>query len=218
MKPGIHQALLRQNENWLLFTHPQEILQTQQLTEVLPALRYLETQVEKNGLHAVGFLSYEAAPAFDPALQALPAPGFPLLWFGLYPPPASVSLPALPPNLLNLRWKPDTSRRAYQNAIREVKKQIASGNTYQVNYTLVTPPVGCGLLAGTFRAWLLQSGQIKEQVLRVEDLPQCKTLYRINSIRRWQKVSLSPPPGEGEPLEPKSRPYLPAPPRGREER
>ena len=34
--------------------------------------------------YAAGFISYEAAPAFDRALTTRPPDDFPLLWFGLY--------------------------------------------------------------------------------------------------------------------------------------
>ena len=55
---------------------------------------------------------------------------------------------------------------------------------------LVTPPVECGLLPGTFRAHLLEQGQIREQILRLEDLPRCTRLFRINSVRGWQECEL----------------------------
>ena len=53
--------------------------------EVMDCLRRVEHLVESQGLHAAGFVSYEAAPAFDRALAVREAPGFPLLWFGLFP-------------------------------------------------------------------------------------------------------------------------------------
>lgn len=36
---------------------------------------------------------------------------------------------------------------------------------------LLTPPISCGLLAGTLRAALLKQGRAKERVLRLHDLP-----------------------------------------------
>ena len=46
-----------------------------------------------------------------------------------------------------------------------------------------TPPVECGLLAGTFRAHLLETGQIRERKIRVEEIGHWETFYRINSVR-----------------------------------
>ena len=53
------------------------------VTEVLPALRHLEAQV-RGRLYAAGYIAYEAAPAFDTALQVRSGSSLPLLWFGLY--------------------------------------------------------------------------------------------------------------------------------------
>ena len=78
---------------WQCFTHPCEIVETCRHDEVLNCLRR-GTRVESEGLHAAGFISYEAAPAFDCALVVREAPGFPLLWFGLFPAVETISLPA----------------------------------------------------------------------------------------------------------------------------
>ena len=70
---------------WQRFVRPCEIIETCRHDEVMDCLRRVEHMVESQGLHAAGFVSYEAAPAFDRALVVREAPGFPLLWFGLFP-------------------------------------------------------------------------------------------------------------------------------------
>ena len=62
-----------------------EIVETCRHDEVMDCLRRVEHLVESEGLHAAGFVSYEAAPAFDRALTVREAAGFPLVWFGLFP-------------------------------------------------------------------------------------------------------------------------------------
>lgn len=52
----------------------------------------------------------------------------------------------------------------------------------------ITPPVNCGLLPGTFRAQLLAEGQIKEQLISLDDLRNTQTIFLINSVRRWIKI------------------------------
>jgi para-aminobenzoate synthetase / 4-amino-4-deoxychorismate lyase len=52
----------------------------------------------------------------------------------------------------------------------------------------LTPSVESGLLPGTFRAWLLDQGKIREQILKVNDLENCSKLYLINSVRKWQEA------------------------------
>lgn len=122
--------------SWLYFENPLEIIRIARLDEVIPALRRIETLVKKNGWYAAGLVSYEAAPAFDPAFVTRAPDAFPLLWFGLYagprigPPPAPTdAAPALE------TWSPSVNRPTYDAAIDQIKTHIAHGETYQVNYT-----------------------------------------------------------------------------------
>jgi para-aminobenzoate synthetase/4-amino-4-deoxychorismate lyase len=55
---------------------------------------------------------------------------------------------------------------------------------------LLTPPIACGVLAGTFRAHLLETNHIHESPIRVEQLDQCAKIFRINSVRGWQDVKI----------------------------
>jgi para-aminobenzoate synthetase/4-amino-4-deoxychorismate lyase len=121
---------------WLRFENPARVICARSLAEVLPCLREVETCVDKNGWHAAGFISYEAAPAFDSALTVRDAGGFPLLWFGLYP--SVQHSQALEQDSAGWQvdtWQPTVSRESYNAAIQHVKDQIAHGRTYQVNYT-----------------------------------------------------------------------------------
>ena len=136
IKPQVNEVFLRHKSNWLHFTHPHHIISTETAEGVLPALRVIEDLVNINGWHAAGFLSYEAAPAFDKAHQTHPADGFPLLWFGLYPPPRLASKPEPDSAKPALTWLPTTNRDTYNAAIASIKKHIAEGRTYQVNYTM----------------------------------------------------------------------------------
>lgn len=128
---------------WLHFEHPLEIVTVSQPGEVVAALRRIETLVEHNGWYAAGFISYEAAPAFDEAFKTHPVADFPLLWFGLYPKcqtmdggPWTVEDRPLPTDLYSIEtWSPSVTRAAYDEAIVRIKEHIASGETYQVNYT-----------------------------------------------------------------------------------
>jgi para-aminobenzoate synthetase/4-amino-4-deoxychorismate lyase len=137
MRPETNEVILRQADGWRYYQNPHQILQTDRLDQILPLLWEIESLVETHGWHAAGFLSYEAAPAFDPALSVHPdGSGFPLLWFGLYPPPRPVELPAPPAAPPPMRWKASIPRKAYNTGIAAIKDHIARGETYQVNYTL----------------------------------------------------------------------------------
>lgn len=123
---------------WLNFRQPVQVFAAHALPDVRPALAEAEALVESRGLYAAGFISYDAAPAFDPSFQVRPAdPGFPLLWFGLYPAPEVAPAPMPPAGALPLggEWAPSVTRAEYAAAIDGVQAHIARGDTYQVNYT-----------------------------------------------------------------------------------
>src|SRR5688572_5037959 len=131
-----NEVLLRDGKEWLHFAHPHQILIAERLQDVIPALRELERLIQANDWYAAGFLSYEAASAFDPAHQTKPSAGFPYLWFGLYPKPGVAELPLPKRSKEILSWRPTTDRETYNANIVRIKKYIAEGRTYQVNYTL----------------------------------------------------------------------------------
>jgi para-aminobenzoate synthetase/4-amino-4-deoxychorismate lyase len=54
-----------------------------------------------------------------------------------------------------------------------------------------TPPRECGLLAGTYRAELLEQGRIRERRLRIEDLHRADEVHLINSVRERVPVAIS---------------------------
>ena len=81
---------------WLRFQDPCEVLQTSRLDEVMPLLQRMEARIDQERLYAAGWVSYEAAPAFDPALAVREPGDFPLLWFGLYRRGEPVALPRPP--------------------------------------------------------------------------------------------------------------------------
>jgi len=144
-------VLLKENNRWLHFTRPWQIIVAEKLEEILPGLREIERLVNGKGWYAAGFLSYEAASAFDPALhthalssfrdnlsplRTARTTGFPFLWFGLYSEPRAVVLPKPEGSQQILDWRPTTTHEEYDSAIATVKEHIAEGRTYQVNYTM----------------------------------------------------------------------------------
>lgn len=55
-----------------------------------------------------------------------------------------------------------------------------------------TPPIECGLLAGTFRAWLLDQGIVHERIIRVTELANCSRVFLVNSVRQKQEAIVCP--------------------------
>ena len=134
-----NEVLLKNSNEWLYFSDPHKVLQTANVDEVRETLQEVEDLVNINGWYAAGFVSYEAAPAFDNALHVLDSEGFPLIWFGLYPEPRSLKTSEILRDFRGLaayEWQPSIEREEYNNAIEKIKNAIASGQTYQVNYTM----------------------------------------------------------------------------------
>jgi para-aminobenzoate synthetase/4-amino-4-deoxychorismate lyase len=60
----------------------------------------------------------------------------------------------------------------------------------EIDGELLTPPVHCGLLAGTFREELMANGEIKEGIITLAALKRSQRLFLVNSVRRWRKAIL----------------------------
>ena len=118
----------------LAFTAPERIIVARTIAEVRPALHEVQ-QATQDGLYAAGMICYEAAPAFDAALQAYAPGALPLLWFGLFRAP--VTLPRITRQHAAISgWIADTDRANYDANIVAIREAIARGDTYQVNYTM----------------------------------------------------------------------------------
>ena len=133
-------ALVRQARtgNLLFFEGLESVIHAHTAREVLPALQQVMQQVERKGLFAAGFVSYEAAPAFDPYLKVRPDDsGFPLLWFGLFSWMQETELPGTvsQAGLQGLDWEPSITPREYSRALDRIREHIRTGDTYQVNFT-----------------------------------------------------------------------------------
>lgn len=130
-----NEITLQANGQWYTFHDPVDVEAVSRAEEVMPVLRRVETAVGEHGLYAVGFITYEAAAAFDLAVHP-PVDGLPLLWFGLYRAPSiSDRLPATTDPYHLDEWRASVGWGEYQAAIERIKAEIAAGYTYQVNYT-----------------------------------------------------------------------------------
>jgi para-aminobenzoate synthetase / 4-amino-4-deoxychorismate lyase len=122
----------------LLFSAPVAVVTAHRPEHVRPALRAVE-RARTEGLYAAGYVGYEAAPAFDPALVVRHGGAMPLLWFGLFDAPVSADVSDGPAGTCPSapgEWAPSRSRSSYDAAIAHIRSLIERGETYQVNYTL----------------------------------------------------------------------------------
>ncbi|WP_043776214.1 aminodeoxychorismate synthase component I [Desulfomicrobium escambiense] len=120
--------------SWVRYERPAAVFEAHRHDEIPGLLAHLEGEVERTGLHAVGFLAYEAGSAFDAAMPAAPCTPFPLAWFGLYGPPLTIHLDATTPAPA-LAWTSELNEPSHSGALARIREHLACGETYQVNFT-----------------------------------------------------------------------------------
>lgn len=129
-----------------LYRDPVEIVRADRLDEVAGALDYLRG-ARGRGLHAAGFISYEAGFAFEPRLTQLAeakrdAQSPPLIWFGLFTGYENID-PAAVPGVFPVPAtntiappRPQIDRAEYDEAFAQVQKLICAGDIYQANLSI----------------------------------------------------------------------------------
>lgn len=122
-------------ERWQLrFEHPHRVLVAHQAAEVVDVVAQAE-QAARDGHWVVGFVAYEAAAAFDAALLVkAPSSRLPLAAFGIY---GAETAPHVAPQdaFCCGPWRSDTSREAMRDGVDAIRRRIAAGDYYQINYT-----------------------------------------------------------------------------------
>ena len=122
---------------WLYFEQPENIITCYSVNEVADCLSQVERYTEQ-GYYAAGFLAYEAAAGFDVAYETHAASSdLPLLWFGIYKKPHSLTAEQLASSQPYTAgaWKPNIQKSVYEQAIARIKQHIHAGDSYQINYT-----------------------------------------------------------------------------------
>ncbi|UOF89670.1 aminodeoxychorismate synthase component I [Fodinisporobacter ferrooxydans] len=125
----------------LLFRDPIQIFAVYSIEDVYPTLCAIQMEVNK-GLYAAGFLTYEAAPAFDPAFSAAHSHKLPLAWFGIFQEPLQEPHAVLAKPFAGtgefhfMPWESTVSKEEYASKMQRIKDAIGRGETYQLNYTM----------------------------------------------------------------------------------
>ena len=120
------------------FTQPIKELKTRDLAEVADLLAKVESYQEQ-GYYVVGYVSYEAAPAFEEklAVHKLPLLGEYLLYFTVHDRVETSPIPLTYEEVdLPSKWREQTSAENYEKAISQIHHHLRQGDTYQVNYTV----------------------------------------------------------------------------------
>jgi para-aminobenzoate synthetase / 4-amino-4-deoxychorismate lyase len=116
----------------LAFFDPLAVLEARTLGEVQPVLEQVEAEA-RQGRWCVGFVAYEAAPAFDTAMAVHPSDGL-LAWFGVFDQAHAWPAPS-DHRYEPLSWNEGIDRAAFERAIDRIHAAIADGEVYQINFT-----------------------------------------------------------------------------------
>lgn len=96
-----------------------------------------------------------------------------------------------------------TRRRVYEEALAEaagyddvvlynhggyVTESTRANVVARIDGGLVTPPVDCGLLPGTFRQWMLENSLARERPITVQELLEAEMVFLVNSVRGMYPV------------------------------
>jgi para-aminobenzoate synthetase/4-amino-4-deoxychorismate lyase len=85
---------------------------------------------------------------------------------------------------------PDVDDVLLVNACGELTESTIANLAVELDGRLCTPPVDCGLLAGTLRAELLERGELTERVLMRGDLRRSRRVCLLNSVRGMWEVEV----------------------------
>ncbi|MGU3315202.1 aminodeoxychorismate synthase component I [Sphingomonas sp. M6A6_1c] len=124
-----------------LYTDPVEIVSAATPEAVAAALATLRAAGAR-GLHAAGYLTYEAGAALMPRAVATRDGEGPLLWFGLFAGYRRIEADAVaallpdPAGAWAAAPRPRIARATYDEALARVLEMIRAGDIYQANLTL----------------------------------------------------------------------------------
>ena len=71
----------------------------------------------------------------------------------------------------------------YHNVAGELLETSIGNLVLKIAGELYTPPTSLGILPGIYRQHLLETGQVKEKIMTLEDLNQAEAIYGCNAVR-----------------------------------
>lgn len=116
------------------FSQPRAVLQASRLDEVAAVID-AAWQQSLQGRWCVGYVRYEAAPAFEPRAE-VHAPDGPLAWFAVFDAAQAWTAPPDPAeSYAPMQWQDGIDAQRFAADIDCIHQAIAAGEVYQVNHT-----------------------------------------------------------------------------------
>jgi len=130
------------------FSQPRDVWVARAVADV-PGILAAAERAALDGRWVALCVSYEAAPAFDPAFSAHEPVTLPPACAASFDAPAGQSPVAQQSPCSLTQWQPRVPRSQFVDAISRIRSYIAAGDVYQVNYTF---PLDCAF-SGDAAAW-----------------------------------------------------------------
>lgn len=141
---------------WLSFGAPKRVLSSSLVADVIPILSEVQDAAARGRVWSIGWLSYDAAPAFDAGLEVRGGSEVPLVWFGQYDAPTLVDQLPAPNQVGAFEWQALMSEREYVAAFSAVHEHISRGDSYQVNLSFRMQARGVGDAYAMFHSMVSQ--------------------------------------------------------------
>jgi para-aminobenzoate synthetase / 4-amino-4-deoxychorismate lyase len=119
---------------WLQFEQPQHCFIAHNYSDILPIVDEIERHLDEGG-YSAGYLSYDAAPAFDDAFVKKKEIEIPLCFFGIFEKPSIFTIPDEHFKNFAFHSIGNITKKEFDSSFSKIKSYIRQGLTYQVNYT-----------------------------------------------------------------------------------
>ncbi len=175
------------------YSDPVALFTAARVTDVRQVLNDCQAALD-DGLHVAGFLSYEAAPAFDAAFEVRSGGKLPLACFAAYrdvsreapPEPAAYSLAP---------WQPSATAERHRQAVEAIRSSISAGETYQVNHTFRLHSQLQGCAGGLYQDMLQRQPAAFAAFLECEAFQLLSASPELFFRRRGQRLETRPMKG-----------------------
>jgi para-aminobenzoate synthetase / 4-amino-4-deoxychorismate lyase len=188
---------------WLVFSELVEVVQAATPADVPAVVAAAEEGARQRGLHAVGFVTYEAAAGFEPKHVTHPPGRLPLAWFALFAHVHDAGSSAIPapcqaPPLSDLDWRPTVDAAAHGEKVATIRRYIAAGDTYQVNLTYrlrTTLPVRPGVIDGLFQTMIRHQPDGYGALIETDQWALCSASHELFFSRQGPHLTSRPMKG-----------------------
>jgi para-aminobenzoate synthetase/4-amino-4-deoxychorismate lyase len=88
--------------------------------------------------------------------------------------------------------RPDVQDVILVNTLGEVTESTIANLAVRLEGRWVTPPLGSGLLPGSYRTVLVRDGTLAERHVTIDELRTARELALVSSVRGWRPAALVP--------------------------